>query len=274
MKAYLLSVQEKLDDRLQQINASLPAKDFTAEAVNILTQLIAEAKQFILQYTFDSAEEEIDTFKNRIPDLFSALIYYRKLYHLHAHAAVMNESVHKKQLRRELKKITYFFESNQELLQYHARSLSDRDRILFTRKSSGEPFNTADYIFLIDNRFCPLASYQLAKMKAYLRLEKQIQIWLQDIHQMVRKPGVTKDMQWTASKSAATELVYSLFASGVFNSGRAKLKEIVSVFESSFQLNLDGYQRSYQDLKMRKKSRTSFLSDLRSKLENKMDEEE
>lgn len=277
MKQYMTMLIGEMEGGLRELDPRLPAKEYVAQAVKLLTRLVEEVKQNILQYDFLTLEEEIDTFKNLVPEIFAYFIYYRKLYNLHSHALVTNTAVQKKQLRRELKKITFFFISNKELLTYYADGLTDRDRFLFTRKFRVSGFCNEDYFFLVDDRFCPLTTYKLAKMKAYRLLETDILQLLNGMKQSlpINQPPVSRSaVQWTASKSAATELVYGLFASGVFNSGQAKLKEIVAAFEKGFSLSLEGYQRSYQDLKMRKKSRTSFLSDLRTRLENKMDEEE
>lgn len=241
----------------------------------MIEQYVMELKAWMLSHEFESLTEEVEVFKYHAPEIFAALIYYRKLKTLHNRMNAINRSMQKKYLRRELKKINFFFTTNHELFIYYTKELNDRDQSLFIRNVNDNMYVTDDYAFLMDHRFCPLATYKIAKMKAYQKLEADIINCLKnkETSLLTQQPDQA-NVHWTASKSAATELVYGLFASGVFNSGQAKLKEIIAVFERSFHLSLDGYHRSYQDLKMRKKSRTSFLSDLRTQLENKMDEEE
>ncbi len=275
MKAYCTTVLTQIENGIREWEEENRNAETRDKLITLIEQCIAELKEWMLHHNFSTPEEEVDVFKNLAPDIFAALIYHRKLKFLHNRLHVINRSIQKKYLRNELKKITCFFLANQELLNYYSNNSNDRDLSLFLRNTHEHNYFHDDYTFLMDHRFCPLATYKIAKMKAYQKLETDILAYLHNKQTLpAREETTQKTVQWTASKSAATELIYGLFASGVFNGGQAKLKEIVSVFEHTFHLSLEGYHRSYQDLKMRKKSRTSFLTDLRTQLENKMDEEE
>lgn len=75
---------------------------------------------------------------------------------------------------------------------------------------------------------------------------------------------------WTATQNAVVELGYALFASGAFNNGNATLKRIMYTIERSFNIKLGNFYHTYGFIRGRKKDRTSFLKELRDKLEQKM----
>ena len=65
--------------------------------------------------------------------------------------------------------------------------------------------------------------------------------------------------RWTATKIAAVELGYAIYAAGILNNGQADIKEIMTFMEASFQIDLGDYYRTYITMKDRKK-RPDFIS--------------
>ncbi|MGN6435858.1 MAG: RteC domain-containing protein [Agriterribacter sp.] len=277
MQPFYTLLKEQMEEELRVIETNLAVQEYAAAAIRIIQKYVEELKQFQEDHAFETIAEEIEFFKYQAPEVYAKLIYYRKLYQIHTQNASANIAMQKKQLRREHKKIGYFYCANVELLSYYATGMQERDELLFTRKLQDILHLNDDYAFMIDTRICPLATYKIAKMKAYRRLENDILAILKGLKLQVPTLGTTMppaELQWTASKIAITELIYGLYATSVFNSGQARLKEIVAGFEQYFKIDLNDYKSIYQDMKMRKKSRTSFLSELRTKLEAKMDDEE
>ncbi len=56
-------------------------------------------------------------------------------------------------------------------------------------------------------------------------------------------------LQWTASKTALTELIYALHSSGAINSGAADLKEIACATERIFNVELKDYYRTFIEIR-------------------------
>tara|TARA_B100000965_G_scaffold405066_1_gene437738 strand:- start:1432 stop:1773 length:342 start_codon:yes stop_codon:yes gene_type:complete len=79
-------------------------------------------------------------------------------------------------------------------------------------------------------------------------------------------------MTWTDSKVALIELMYALHARGVFNHGRADLKEISKCMEDTFGVDLGQYHRTFLEIRIRKTGRTKFLDSLHESLIRRMDE--
>jgi len=61
-----------------------------------------------------------------------------------------------------------------------------------------------------------------------------------------------------------------LHTAGVFNRGAADLKQIVAVFEQSFQIKLGDVYRSFLEIRSRKMDATKFLSSLKHLLQRRM----
>ena len=73
-------------------------------------------------------------------------------------------------------------------------------------------------------------------------------------------------LKWTAPKVSLVELVYAFKAAGVFNNGTANINEIAALLEEVFQRDLSDFYRTFQEIRIRKKSRTAFMELLQSRL--------
>jgi hypothetical protein len=82
----------------------------------------------------------------------------------------------------------------------------------------------------------------------------------------------SKPMKWTAPKAALIEIIYSLQSYGAFNNGSADVKEVATYLQEVFHVELGNYYNSFQEIRLRKKSRTVFLDQLTEKLLQRMDE--
>ena len=248
-----------------------------ASSIVLINETLTQLKAFVQSYTFSDSLEEIDFFKNIAPEFFALLIYFHKVYTIEAKKPSANIPLQKKHLQREYKKIGYFYCANVDFFSYYNSGMSDRDELLFLSAKQDLLLLPDDYAVLLDSSICPIATYKIAKLKAYTPLEKYI---FTELDLVKSRTGTmtsafpTTKLSWTDSKIAAAELAYSLYANKSFNNGKVELRDIVQEFEHFFNINLGTYHSSYQDMKMRKKSRTSFLEELRDSLERKMDEEE
>ena len=75
---------------------------------------------------------------------------------------------------------------------------------------------------------------------------------------------------WTDTKNALIELVYALHASGSVSYGRIGIRKISFALEKLFQINLGDLHHSFHRMKYRAGSRTTFLDQLKSSLEEYM----
>ena len=75
-----------------------------------------------------------------------------------------------------------------------------------------------------------------------------------------------QSLQWTASKTSLIELIYALYAAGVFNKGKSTIKDITVFFENVLAIQLGNTSLRFQEI-LRRKESTAFLTELKHKLE-------
>lgn len=275
MEPYYILLKDKMEDALHALGKSESMQSYATSAIQIISGTILELTKYLQRNRFGSAEEEINFYKHTAPVFYSKLIYFQRIRQIEVTRAGANIAMQKKYLQREYKKIGFFYCANTELFFYYATEMTDKDEMLFVGRKQQILEAKDDYAFLVDTKICPIATYKISKLKASKDLENYI---LSALHDIKTNSPVSVHLRpvlkWTTSKAAAVEVIYGLFVKKVFNDGSVKLKEIIAAFEQLFHVDLSGYHRIYYDLKMRKKDRTSFLTDTIHKLEEKMDEEE
>ncbi len=275
MEQYYTLLKSKMDDALLAIGLPENIQVYAKNAIGIISETISTLKDHLLHNSFASPADEIMFFKHIAPEFYSLLIYYNKLYHIEANRASANLEFQKKYLRREYKKLSYFYCANIELFSYYATGSTGRDADLFVSEKPVTAQTQDDYAFWVDTRVCPLATYKISKLKACKELETYILNALHDLK--TNNPAtlnIPTNLQFTAGKPVAVEMIYLWFVAGVFNNGNAKLKEIAAAAGQWFKTDLSAFHRIYYDIKMRKKERLSFFKKAISRLEEKMDAEE
>lgn len=77
---------------------------------------------------------------------------------------------------------------------------------------------------------------------------------------------------WTGSKVSLVELLYALQSTVSFNNGSIGIKTLASELQSLFNVDIGNYYRVFQEMRIRKSSRTSFMDQLKDRLVKRMDE--
>ena len=80
-----------------------------------------------------------------------------------------------------------------------------------------------------------------------------------------------KNLDWTASKVALTELIFALHQTRCFNGGNTDLSETVKWFETHFNIDLGNYHKTMSEISNRKTDKTKFLHLLNENLTNYLD---
>jgi hypothetical protein len=75
---------------------------------------------------------------------------------------------------------------------------------------------------------------------------------------------------WTGNKTELIELIYALQNSGAINSGTADIKEMASLFEQIFNIDLGNYYHTFIEIRARKGSKTKFIDKLEEALLKKI----
>ncbi|WP_270538673.1 RteC domain-containing protein [Bacteroides ovatus] len=268
------AIYEKID--VDNWNISI---EVVLDVVEFLQRSLEDLRTYIVNHSFSSKEEEIYFFKHIKPEVLSRLLYFTEIYNTEMRKPHGSIEVLKKYYNDRLDELTSYFESNLDFYQYYRSKATHLDNHYFVRGH-------------IDFKLCPnCVPYDRDPEFSTCYDHKAAQILANDmlcIYLNKKLHGVDKQViiaksrsflpehpfRWTATKIAAVELGYAIYAAGVLNNGQADIKEIMTFMEASFQIDLGDYYRTYITMKDRKKDRTSFLNSLIKSLLKKMDEDD
>lgn len=268
------TIYEKID--VDNWNISI---EVVLDVVEFLQRSLEDMRTYIVNHPFSNKEEEIYFFKHIKPEVLSRLLYFTEIYNTEMRKPHGSIEVLKKYYNDRLDELTSYFESNLDFYQYYRSKATHLDSHYFVRGH-------------IDFKLCPnCVPYDRDPEFSTCYDHKAAQILANDmlcIYLNKKLHGVDKQViiaksrsflpehpfRWTATKIAAVELGYAIYAAGVLNNGQADIKEIMTFMEASFQIDLGDYYRTYITMKDRKKDRTSFLNSLIKSLLKKMDEDD
>ncbi|MGC4038720.1 MAG: RteC domain-containing protein [Chitinophagaceae bacterium] len=100
---------------------------------------------------------------------------------------------------------------------------------------------------------------------------KEVKIYVQ-LPETDKRKKQSSGLQWTGSKANLIELLYGLQITGVLNQSTATIKDIAGTFEKFFGVELGNVYNTFQEMRLRKKSRLPFLDLMKERLLQKMDE--
>ena len=268
------TIYEKID--VDNWNISI---EVVLDVVEFLQRSLEDMRTCIVNHPFSNKEEEIYFFKHIKPEVLSRLLYFTEIYNTEMRKPHGSIEVLKKYYNDRLDELTSYFESNLDFYQYYRSKATHLDSHYFVRGH-------------IDFKLCPnCVPYDRDPEFSTCYDHKAAQILANDmlcIYLNKKLDGVDKQViiaksryflpehpfRWTATKIAAVELGYAIYAAGILNNGQADIKEIMTFMEASFQIDLGDYYRTYITMKDRKKDRTSFLNSLIKSLLKKMDEDD
>lgn len=268
------TIYEKID--VDNWNISV---EVVLDVVEFLQRSLEDMRTYIVNHPFSNKEEEIYFFKHIKPEVLSRLLYFTEIYNTEMRKPHGSIEVWLVYYNDRLDELTSYFESNLDFYQYYRSKATHLDSHYFVRGH-------------IDFKLCPnCVPYDRDPEFSTCYDHKAAQILANDmlcIYLNKKLHGVDKQViiaksrsflpehpfRWTATKIAAVELGYAIYAAGILNNGQADIKEIMTFMEASFQIDLGDYYRTYITMKDRKKDRTSFLNSLIKSLLKKMDEDD
>lgn len=269
---------EELKKELSKINSSTDnILENLWESSSIILKYIYRLKTFLNNYNFQNNAEEINFFKNIKPKFLTKLIYFQKVYKIQFHLPLGHSDTAKSYYLKELETINDFFKNNIEFYSYYRSRANSLDEIYFKRKEpdSWLLLNFEDYE--TDMLFTTIYDQKLAKILAFKLVSEFLKTSISKLE--IKKESAEEDklkkknqINWTGPKVALVELLYALQSSGSFNNGTIDLKELATHLELYFNVDLGNYYRIFQDMRIRKINRTTFLDLLKGRLIQRMDE--
>lgn len=268
------AIYEKID--VDNWNISIEA---VLDVVEFLQRSLEDLRTYIVNHPFSNKEEEIYFFKHIKPEVLSRLLYFTEIYNTEMRKPHGSIEVLKKYYNDRLDELTSYFESNLDFYQYYRSKATHLDSHYFVRGHIDFKLCPNCVPYDRDPEFSTCYDHKAAQILA----NDMLCIYLnKKLHGVDKQVIIAKSRSflpehpflWTATKIAAVELGYAIYAAGVLNNGQADIKEIMTFMEASFQIDLGDYYRTYITMKDRKKDRTSFLNSLIKSLLKKMDEDD
>jgi hypothetical protein len=255
----ITSYAQSLEEKLKVILGTGPEDLVTlGKALTEIRGVIAELKAFTVSYRFESPEEEIQFFKQVKPVFLSQYYFHKRKFEILLFDAFRDEKSRLENYQRILRKLERFARKNRAFYQYCLSGSTDLDPHYFSRDRS-------DYKSVSkDEKFSTLYESKLAKLLSADLTRDFIRRCIEGVNRghSSDRPG----LEWTSPKIALIETIYALYAGGVFNYGKADLKQIVGVFERTFSIDLGNYARAFSEIKIRKSGQANFLDYLRERL--------
>lgn len=229
------------------------------------------------QNGFDSIQEEIFFFKHIKPQIFSKLIYYVKLFNIESKRPRSSSKFQIKYLNDQINKLQVFFNDNLEFYHYHRRGATSLDEQYFLRGKSDLRTTTDFYNFYVDEDFSTCQDGTVATIMAYDMLIVYLQQEIAKLENYNDNQNISlmKDSSklfWTGNKTELIELIYALQSSGAINSGTADIKEMATLFEQVFNIDLGNYYHTFIEIRARKGSKTKFIDKLEEALIRRFEE--
>ncbi len=280
MNHFISKLNKSLNSQLQAID--LGETDLIRKAqksIQCIKIALTQLKAFTIQHTFCNEIEEIRFFKKTKPELFSKLIYYAKIFNIESRRPTGSREIQEVYLRRELKKLTFFFNNHLEFYQYYRMDSTFFDDKYFIRGKEDLQLYQDTLMFYVDPDFSTSHDYMVAKIIAYDRLQVFLNTELEALSIKVANPnwvqlGSLENnlIQWTDSKTALVELIYAIYACGSINNGHCEIRELTIFFEQVFNVRLTDIYRTYLEIKVRSIP-TKYIDNLKAALLRKMEED-
>ena len=279
MLNYINNIKDKLFEELKRLEVDkLLILKQAEQSIYLINQSLIELKEHVRKNKFPSQSDEILFFKELKPSIYSKLIYNIKVFNIESKRPNGSDKSQKKYLVNELNKLEKYFSENLEFYQYMRNNMVFLDDKYFVRGKLDIRLHVDTFIYDADQDFSTSHDYKASKILAndllsvYLKSELSV---------LERKEYVTNKnisipkgkYTWTDSKIALTEFIYAIHSVRSINCGNIDIKELASLMESFFNIDLGDYYRDYLQIKGRQHP-TKYLDSLKAALIKRMEEQD
>lgn len=277
MKLFSESLMSQMEHQLKLVHQEIESPlESSEKSIKVIVSILEKLKTFFIKYKFQNKIEEIEFFRNIKPKFAAKLIYYNEIYNIETDKPTGSKKETRKYYNAELAKIKAYFNENREFYHYYRTGNSCLDNKYFIRGKYDVRLTLDSFYFQADHRFSTSHDYKVARILA----NDSIKIYLEEEITKIEGKSLKNQsssllkgkQKWTGSKVELIELIYALHTEGVFNNGASGLKEIVSFFESAFDIELGQFHRVFLEIRNRKSERTKFLNTIKNKLISRMDQ--
>lgn len=271
MDTFTRQLQADLDQALHQIALrSHNTLERSLASLQVIEKALWQLKEFIVGYDFRSLKEEVHFFKKVKTAFTKEQIFYDRLLIVESNRPTDQKDGLKKYLRKMMKGIDLYFQSNYVFYSYYKMGRQDLDEQLFVRQAAPVPSLIQAARPDLDARFGNPYSLKLAKIQAYEHMAAYLSDWLDYIH-TGQHPQTAADLFWSGTDSQFVELVLALHSRGVINHGEISYSQLAEKLGGRLGFKTRNIHQVVKNIRGRKKDRTVFLRQLIESAEQKMD---
>jgi len=275
MEKFASALLLEMTEELQKIAVSSENHLQQAQrSFNIVELKINELKAFIAGHTFRDTDEEIRFFKEIKPEFQKELIYFGEVLYVETGRPVGSAKALKRFLHRELSRIEAFFERNNYLYNYYRSADTSYDEQFFVRNAIQVPLQPVS-VSDMDHNFSNPYSYKLAKIQALEQLKQYLlsgSAQANTILQAGKPEKPARRRVFTGPKAAMHEIIRGIVRKGWINHGEESISALTEDFEEFLNCKLGNPYRVFLSMSMRKKGYTPYLDDMKSAIEDEIDE--
>lgn len=244
-----------------------------------LNEMLGILKAKVLKDGFDNEQQEIDFFKNIKPQVLGKLIYYNKIFRIETTCPVSNGRIHHSYFENQLKILKSEYKesiSNEDFYRYYRANRNDRDHTYFKLGQINYHDGLKSGVFEIDLSFSTYYDNKVAHIIANELLYTYLLTKInpdENPDTILMNGDANKDISWTNSQNALIELIYAIYASNSISYGKIGIRKLALIFQVLFRTPLNDIHHSFHRMKTRAGSRTAFLDQLKTSLEEYMDKD-
>ncbi|PUZ28598.1 hypothetical protein DCC81_03700 [Chitinophaga parva] len=232
---------------------------------------------YLDNHAFQDTQEEISFFKTIRPEFDGRLLLYVRLLHLESKCEMASTEEKLVFFQQERKRISQFSQLHRDFFRYFLTESTHLDNLYFTRSANDQlPFIDGDFPLFYDKRYYARMSFKIACIHSH----RLMLSYLNDQQRTISPDGTstttpTERLVWTGSVTALAELIYGLQEYGVFNNTKVEVKKIARYFQEVFGVKIENtIYKYYEDMRIRKKSRTPFFDGVKNALLRRMDKDD
>jgi len=264
IRTFSKQLEARMNEGLTNVDVTADAISAVGQAITCIQNVIAELKEFAVNYEFAETAEEITFFKEIKPAFVSQWLFHRKVLTIRVFNSFRNATAKQENYQRILNREERYLRKNLDFYEYWTTNKTHLDTPYFTRNT--ETFRSVNS----DDRFSSSGDGKVSRILAGQMLRNFLFGLLTRTSD--DKSGVPRSLlNWTKPKTDLVELIYALHSSESVNNGEVPLKHIASAFEQLFNVNLGDYYRTFQDIAIRKKNPTPFLDTLKVAFTRRID---
>ncbi|GLB54098.1 hypothetical protein NBRC110019_31390 [Neptunitalea chrysea] len=253
----------------------------TSKGIQISRDCLHQLRLIVRANQFDSIQEEIDFFKEQKPFVYGRLKFFVKIHKSILERPKTSIERQRKFIDQQLEEIDRRRKAFLDFEKYYLQKETKLDKYYFVRgKDSSELISDTSHYYT-DPEFSTSHDNMVAQIIAS---ELLINHFNSELHYLRRKelqpfaenPSIMtlEDLEWTASKTDLVELIYALQASGAIQNGNAEIKQMATICEKIFSIDLGNFYRTYLEIRERKMDRSRFIKHLKKSLDQKMENDD